>query len=188
MKSLFFILPVFFLTVFTMNSQVVSTGDRFTVKISGTSSMHDWTSDVTQVKGTAVLIIEEETFAGIEKLNITIPVKSIESPKGSIMDRKTYDALKADKYPNIQFQLVEVVSLENVKTGFVIEAKGKLTIAGISKMVFIHTDAQMQGTGIRFTGNYKMKMSDFGIDPPTAMLGAMKTGDEITIHFDVNYK
>ena len=30
-------------------------------------------------------------------------------------------------------------------------------------------------------------MTDFGIDPPTAMMGAMKVGNDITIKFKLNY-
>jgi hypothetical protein len=28
-------------------------------------------------------------------------------------------------------------------------------------------------------------MTDFGIDPPTALLGTLKTRDEVTVYFDV---
>jgi len=36
------------------------------------------------------------------------------------------------------------------------------------------------------TGSYKFKMSSFGIDPPRAMLGTIRTGDEVTIKFKIN--
>jgi hypothetical protein len=28
-------------------------------------------------------------------------------------------------------------------------------------------------------------MSDYGMKPPTAMLGTIKTGDAVTVHFDL---
>ena len=38
---------------------------------------------------------------------------------------------------------------------------------------------------INVTGETKLKMSDFGIDPPTAMLATLKTGDDITIKYNI---
>ena len=44
----------------------------------------------------AVLWNPDATFA-IQKFNLKVSVKSIKSDKGSIMDDKTYDALKGAK-------------------------------------------------------------------------------------------
>ena len=35
------------------------------------------------------------------------------------------------------------------------------------------------------SGAYPMKMTDFGIEPPTALLGTMTTGDDVTINFNL---
>jgi hypothetical protein len=40
-------------------------------------------------------------------------------------------------------------------------------------------------TTIRTTGRLALKMTDFGVDPPTALLGTLRTGDEVTVYFDV---
>ena len=37
-------------------------------------------------------------------------------------------------------------------------------------------------------GSYIMKMTDFGVDPPTAVFGTIKTGDEITIDYNLQLK
>ena len=42
-------------------------------------------------------------------------------------------------------------------------------------------------TSIRFTGEQEMLMSDFGIDPPTAVFGTVRSADEIVIRFDVTF-
>ena len=38
------------------------------------------------------------------------------------------------------------------------------------------------------TGSYTLKMTDYDVKPPTFMLGAMKTGDSITLNFTMVYK
>ena len=40
---------------------------------------------------------------------------------------------------------------------------------------------------VQFTGSYTLKMTDFSVKPPTAMFGTIKTGDEITVKFNVDY-
>ena len=38
---------------------------------------------------------------------------------------------------------------------------------------------------VRFTGQHPMLMSDFGMDPPSAMFGQLRTADEVVVHFDL---
>ncbi|MBK8345850.1 MAG: hypothetical protein IPL12_22740 [Bacteroidetes bacterium] len=47
--------------------------------------------------GDAVVLWNTDGSFNIQKLNIKVSVKSIKSDKGSIMDDKTYDALKGEK-------------------------------------------------------------------------------------------
>ncbi|HTA26291.1 MAG TPA: YceI family protein, partial [Bacteroidia bacterium] len=65
-----------------------------------------------------------------------------------------------------------------------ISAKGTLTIAGVTKPIdmLIKVSAPNQGY-LTFEGSQTIKMTDYGITPPTALLGTMKTGNEITINF-----
>jgi len=37
-------------------------------------------------------------------------------------------------------------------------------------------------------GTFSLKMTEFGIDPPTAMLGTLKTGDKITLDYTMTFK
>lgn len=38
---------------------------------------------------------------------------------------------------------------------------------------------------VAFMGEIKINMTEFNVDPPTALLGTIKTGEEITIKFQV---
>ena len=172
----------------TAQSTQVTLQSNHTMTISGTSTIHDWESDVTEVSGNATLDLENESFNGINALKLTIPVKGIVSEKGKIMNGKTYDALLAEKHPNIVFVLTEVTGMSGSGPKYKITGKGKLTIAGVTKTVTITADATAYNNSFHIKGSYPMKMSTFGIDPPTAMLGTLKTGDDVTISFDLNFK
>jgi polyisoprenoid-binding protein YceI len=156
------------------------------MSILGSSNLHDWESKVHTIKASGDIQVEAGVLKGIKSLSVEIPVTSIKSPKGSIMDKKTYDALKSDKHPNISFKLTKVNSLNKTGDGYAINATGNLTVAGVTKSTEITVTGKVAGDGsVKFEGSKKMKMTDFGIQPPTALMGTMKTGDDITIKFAV---
>lgn len=181
---------VFLLATGAMIAQTtnVTLQKGFDLKVAGTSTLHDWESTVGEATGSGVLDLDNEAFNGIVALNLKISAKTITSTKGRIMDNKTHGALQAEKHPYITFQLMEVLSMHEASDYHNVTAKGKLTIAGVTKVVTLKTKAYVHNNGVRFAGSYPMKMSSFGIDPPTAMLGTLKTGDDITIHFNVNFQ
>lgn len=154
--------------------------------IHGSSNLHDWESKVNTIRASGDIQVEAGVLKGIKSLNVEIPVTSIKSPKGSIMDKKTYDALKSDKHPNISFKLTKLNLLNKSGDGYAINATGNLTVAGVTKSTEITVTGKVTGDGsVKFEGSKKMKMTDFGIQPPTALMGTMKTGDDITIKFAV---
>jgi hypothetical protein len=38
-----------------------------------------------------------------------------------------------------------------------------------------------------FEGSQKIKMTDYGVAPPTALLGVLKTDDDIVLSFKTNF-
>ena len=66
---------------------------------------------------------------------------------------------------------------------------GDLTIAGITKIISFNLVYDQPNIGdIIFTGSKDLKMTDFQIIPPEVFMGSIKTGDEITIEFQVSFK
>lgn len=150
------------------------------VSVAGTSTLHDWESEVTEVNMQASLDMVDGQLQAIPGLLVKIPVKSIKSTKGRIMDNKTYGALKADDHPTITYKLTATKIQDNSK----LTATGKLTIAGQTKTVSFPVKMKKGSDGaITFSGSYSLLMSDYGMDAPTALMGSIKTGDEVTINF-----
>ena len=156
------------------------------ISISGTSSLHDWTSRTSELTATAVLTVENGNLIDIPSLKVTIPVLSIKSEKGKVMDNKTYKALQSDDHPTITFKLQELNSVEANGEGLDLTAMGQLTIGGNTQTIELAVKAITDDKGgFRFSGSKALKMTEFGIDPPTALLGTLKTGDDITVAFEV---
>jgi polyisoprenoid-binding protein YceI len=150
--------------------------------------VHDWTESVNKITGDAQIVWNEDGSFTIRQLSLKVDVSSIESEHGSIMDNKTFDALKGNSNPYITFKMTALNSIVKSGNGYLIKLQGDLTIAGKTKSVEISGMGYIKENGkLLFDGSKSLKMSEYGISPPTAMMGAMKVGDDVTIKFRVYY-
>jgi polyisoprenoid-binding protein YceI len=156
---------------------------NFNVTVKGTSSMHDWESQVEKLECKASFKIEGNKLVDVKDALIKIPVEGIKSEKGKIMDNKTYDAFNYEKHPSISFLLnSEKINASNNT----IEMKGNLSMAGATRPIDLVANYKVLSNGdLQITGSKKIKMTDFNMEPPTAMMGTIKVGDEVIIGFDI---
>jgi len=166
--------------------------DETTMTVSGTSTLHDWTSTVNEVKG-FVEVSEDFCKDGkvkkgdvINLVNIIVTVDSIISPRGATMDKKTYNALKSKEHPEIIFKLQDgKISATNGST-FTVDASGDLAIAGVTKQVEFPVEGKLiSGDKMSFSGSYKLNMTEYDMEPPSAMFGQIVTGEEVEIKFEL---
>lgn len=162
---------------------LVLRSDGGTFRVTGTSSLHDWECRVTDWRGQIKLERPAE-LASLTVTEVVVPVASM-TCKNSTMDGKMREALKAEAHPEIHFVLTKVDSVVAQGRGYQLRVEGRLTIAGMTRPVTLQVNAVPAGDGWRFQGQQALSMKAFGIRPPTAMLGALRTGDEVVVHFDV---
>jgi len=152
--------------------------------IDGTSSLHNWTSEVNEVNAEGKLELNNGELKGIEGLVVTVPVTSIKSARGDIMDTKTYNAFDSEHHPNITYTLRELRSIAKTSGSYTIEMTGELTMAGITRLIDLTVTGEALGAGaIRFQGAKAIDMTEWETAPPTAMFGTLKTGKDITVNF-----
>ncbi|MBL7829266.1 MAG: YceI family protein [Saprospiraceae bacterium] len=179
--------------LFLMVSFVYGQGNyrisNYSLVIKGTSNLHDWECKVNEVRAYGAMTADAGGLKSINALNVEIPVKTIKSTKGSIMDNKMYNALKADAYANINYKLEKVNGMNQRGGGYDINTTGYLTIAGSTKKIDLYVYGQMgSDQSITFKGSKKFKMTDYSVSPPTALMGTLTTGDEVEVVFQVTLK
>ena len=151
------------------------------VSIDGTSSLHDWSSEVTKIEWAGQLTVDGTSVKAIRNVTLSIPVESIKSEKGGIMDDKTYEAFNSEKNPNITFKLTSATV-----TGGTIKANGNLTMAGVTKPIVIHAEVKVLANGsVRISGMQKLNMKDYKMTPPKAMMGTIKVGEKVNLLFEL---
>lgn len=155
------------------------------LEVQGTSTLHDWEIEAEEMSGKASINMESRQLT-VDALNFAVKSRSLKSGKSS-MDNNTFKALKTEKYPTINFVLTSIESTSGSYPTYKLNAKGNLTIAGVTREVSMPVTAAVHGEQIAFKGRYEFNMTDYKIDPPTALMGTIKTGDELTIDFEILY-
>lgn len=157
-----------------------------TITIDGTSNRDDWTVTAPQFEG---FVTVNENSGGdtpeIEDASLVINAQEMTGGRSSIMDRLMHGALKAREYPTIEYSLNSVSTEPNGDT-FNLVTTGDLTLGGVTQPIEVLLEGSRQGNGAyQFEGSHTINMREFEIDPPTAMFGALVTGNDVIVNFDL---
>lgn len=170
-------------------AQVRYSGSTADLLISGTSTLHDWTMKSVKAECSALFTFNTAgQISGLDGLIFSTPVDALKS-EHTAMDNNAYKALRNDKAPLISYTLTSVNVTPAAGGASTVTCTGRLTIAGATH------DAQVVAVckpgadnTVTVTGSEKISMKDFSIEPPTFMLGTIKTGNEITVSFSLTLK
>jgi YceI-like domain len=160
------------------------------VKVLGTSNLHDWSMEDKDVACSATFMYSagKTVPASLATFAFSFPVHNLKSGKSG-MDSKAYDAMKAKDGGNISFTATVSKITPGAGDAFQVKSDGNLTIAGVTKAVVLLAACEVKADGsVSCTGSNILLMSDYQIKPPTYMLGALKTGNKLTIDFTMVVK
>jgi polyisoprenoid-binding protein YceI len=119
------------------------------------------------------------------KTSIIVPVKMISHEKEDLVDN-LQEAMEADKFPIVKYTVTQASIVSSDATKAVLKTTGKLNIHGVEKVVSFNVNLVKTATGMEVKGVANVNMKDHGIDPPTMMLGTIKTGKDVRIGFDMD--
>jgi len=159
--------------------------------IEGGSNLHDWSCKASSIEAAIEVdesFVKTTTVAStsLKKVQVKVPVRNLKCGNGK-MDNNLYKALKADDAPEISYILATFDVVPGAeKDSFTVKAVGALTVAGTEKTVNMDvTAARLPDGGVRAEGALALLMTDFGVKPPTALLGTLRTDNKITVKFSL---
>ncbi|MBK7031808.1 MAG: YceI family protein [Ignavibacteria bacterium] len=107
----------------------------------------------------------------------------------SKMNRDLCEALKSEDYPYIRIDLHDALITEGTfddPNGAKITCNASITITNIARKVSLIVKGRRLSSGrYRFISTKELLMTDFGVEPPTALLGLIKVRNSIRINFDL---
>lgn len=152
------------------------------LSVTGTSTLHDWECVAETFTGNLDATIENGSIKSINSFRFTLKTKSLKSGKSG-MDKKMYDALEEEDYPVISFKGNQV-KLDGNQAVFI----GEMSIAGTTKKIKAPVKVSYKNNKLHLEGKKGFLLTAYGVKPPKAMFGTIKTGDEVAIHYTINLK
>ncbi len=159
------------------------------VTVNGSSSLHDWSVDGTTIEGSVAfqgiapssLVKNDELAFELNQAGVKIPVKSLAGEKEGL-NKKMYKAMEAETYPLITYELNNV-SLEDRPTQNKVRlrSEGTLTVHDTTRTIDMPMEVTRKGSRFIAEGETDLKMTDFGIEPPTALGGLVTAYDKVTV-------
>lgn len=152
------------------------------LRLNGDSSLKKYSAatSVLELRGLAKAVSNAALKFTPTEVSMRLEVKDLKSGDGTL-DKHMYEALKSEKFQAIEMKLDKFqFNDQNSAT-----ASGLLSVAGETRPVELQLKISIDGDRIIISGSKTLLMTDFGIEPPKMMMGALKTRNEIEIIFDV---
>lgn len=160
------------------------------VTVDGTSNVHDWTASTATVRVTRAKLAAGVGGPGfwdavvkpgaVEAFEVTIPAAKLTSPRSGL-DKNMHKALNVEQHPDILFRLKGLTAKAGTPGAFT--ATGTLRVAGVDKDVSLDITLGRSAQALVVKGTTKLLMTDFGIEPPSALFGTVRSAPEVTISF-----
>jgi hypothetical protein len=161
--------------------------------IQGKASSINFTCTIDRVEGSAQVPTAKDsipTSAGDRKADVSIrvPIRAVDCGN-SRMTEDLQEALKMEDHPDIRFELVHATMGARTDTSAQwrrLDALGPLTVAGTKRLTRLHAAARaLDDEHFRLQGCLPIRMTYFGIDPPTKAFGLIRVKNRVEVQFDL---
>jgi hypothetical protein len=169
-------------------SEQMTLGTGSKLWFEGTSTVRNWNCAAGQVDVTvdADANAAAETIGGrkaVRAVQLTVPVARLDCNGNRRMNEHMWKALNAETQTQIVFAMTGYELTAGSPTRGTLN--GTLTLNGEAKPISFPVEFAAAGAALRVQGSYGLKMTDWGVKPPTLMMGAMKVGEVVTVRFDL---
>ncbi len=148
--------------------------------LEGSSNVNSFSCATFAVDGSGELLRNDSL-----KVSISVSVRSMDCGN-AVMNNDMYEAMRADSFPSIRYELISARTLSADTASMMIQAHGIMRIKEVSQRIEMPVILQsVDRSTIRVRGRKRLAMSDFRISPPSALFGLIKANDELTVHFDL---
>lgn len=162
--------------------------------VTGTSTVRSWQCKASTIDAAIQTTRDDGTPAAIlagdkavTAVSVVVPTERLDC-NNDTMNEHMRKALKAQDFPTITYTLTGYEIAKQVD-GVKVTLNGTLALGGVQKAITMQADAHQEGAGaLRVTGVHELRMKEYGLTPPTLMMGTMKVNELVKVHFDLLLK
>ena len=133
------------------------------------------------------IVVDTDDPTASEFGEIVVNVQQLDSDEEMRDRRLRHDFLESGEFPLARFVPGDVAGLPTSVedgVGYDLTIPGELTVKETSRPATLTGTATVADNEVRLQASTVVKMSDFGIGP-IELLGFVRTGDEVTLDFDI---
>jgi len=123
---------------------------------------------------------------GVKAVRVTVPAQGLDCNNGT-MNEHMRKAIKLSEHKSIEFRLTDYDVTRNAD-GVSGTINGTLLLGGVTKPISMKAEGKEDGGMLHITGSYPLKMTEYGLKPPTLMFGRIKVGETVTVKYDLLLK
>lgn len=164
--------------------------------IKGSATLHSWGAEAKQIN--ADFQIPAGWFGDfgswaeneVENLVIEIPVSELDGGKNK-MNKDLRKALNYEDHPVIRFRggSISFQAKNDNEKMLTVSVPGSLSVAGVTRQIEVGAELELtENNRIISRDSYSINMRDYGVEPPTAFFGAIKTGEKVGVAYKLVFK
>jgi hypothetical protein len=159
---------------------------RVEVSLDGKSTVRDFSC---RAKSALVQLTDAAAAEGAKLdqallgATLAIAVTDLECGDNTMNDHLR-NAMEAKKFKEIRFK-VTAVTAEPKAEAFPVKLKGELTMHGQTLPAEVVMTGRPTANGVRLEGKHSVKMTEWGVKPPSLFFGTMNVRDTVVVKFDL---
>lgn len=102
-----------------------------------------------------------------------------------IESRMRSEVLEIQAFPEISFAATSVSADSTGQGRYQVVLHGHLSLHGVAAPHWLTAELAVYDDGVRLAGQDRLRMSEYGIRPVTALAGAIRLKDELKLTFDL---
>ncbi|MEP5612286.1 MAG: hypothetical protein ABJP45_08550 [Cyclobacteriaceae bacterium] len=159
--------------------------------IKGSTNVNRFECEMNQAYENEQLVVRssrEDRIISFDGLKLCYPVSGFQCAIKA-MSKDLQQTLKSDEFPCLFMEINKIIiaeendAIENLK----VKSEVTITIAGTTVTMIIE-DGQVVNhseNSLTLFGNKVLKMTDFGIEPPTKFLGLVQVTNDLDVTFEI---
>lgn len=158
--------------------------------VKGTSSVRGFECQAGEFSAQVASVGEDAVAAvlageqGVTGVEVSIAAEKLDCRNGT-MNGHMLKVIKATQHPTITFKL-GTYDLQKADGKVTLVLRGTLALGGVEKDITVNATATPgPDNTLQVVGAHDLSMKDYGLKPPSLMLGTMKVHDKLSVNFDL---